>query len=103
MELLGPRLKSLRKGKNWTQRELAAKAGIEYSTLSGYERSTSYPSVPVLYKLCDILDVSSDYLLGKTDSMAALMSNLTDAQCAYLTGIILDLERLNLLCPPESE
>lgn len=65
MELMGERLRSLRKSKGYTQEDLAELAGIGRPNLAKYETGKSLPSVDILIKLADALDVSTDYLLGR--------------------------------------
>lgn len=50
------------------QSELATKAGIHVNVLGRYERSETTPSIDVAVKLADALDVSVDYLVGKTNT-----------------------------------
>ena len=44
---------------------LAKRLGIVRATISAYESSALYPSVEVLIKLCQIFDVSADFLLRR--------------------------------------
>lgn len=61
------RLKETRKEKKLTQEELAEKADISRVMVSRYETGTVIPTVDVLVSLADALDVSIDYLLGRSD------------------------------------
>ena len=94
MELFGLRLKTLRQGKDLTQKQLADKLDVVKSSVSGYEQNTIYPSVEVLIKLCKYFDVSADYLLGLSDTMEFKMSHLTDEQITIVMNIINQFERL---------
>lgn len=78
MEYFGNKLKTLRKSKELTQLELARQLNLSKETVSSYEQGNMYPSVEVLIKLCQILGVSSDYLLGMEDELPMQMSGLTD-------------------------
>lgn len=64
--MLADRLKEARKNKKLTQGELAQKVGATKSTISNYENSYSTPSNRMLWNLSSALDVSTDYLIGKT-------------------------------------
>ena len=44
--------------------DMADKVGISYQTWSGWERGRTEPSFGTLVKLCQLFDVSADYLLG---------------------------------------
>lgn len=47
-----------------TQRELAEKLHINPSTVSKYMRLDKFPSLDTFANICEILDVSSDEILG---------------------------------------
>lgn len=50
-------------------RDLGKKVGTSGDIIGWYERDEVIPSVEVASKLADVLDVSLDYLLGKTDTL----------------------------------
>ena len=52
---------------NVSQKELAEKLQINPSTVSKYMRLNKYPSLDTFANICEILDVSSDYILGLSD------------------------------------
>lgn len=62
------RLKESRTNKDYTQEELATMIGIAKSTLAGYEKGNREPDFTKLIKLTEILEVTSDYLLGISDN-----------------------------------
>ena len=74
MYSFGDKLKECRRAKNMTLDELAQKynrrfdGGLSKGTLSKYENNKQEPLVSVVTNLTEILDVSSDYLLGRSDS-----------------------------------
>lgn len=47
-----------------TQRELAEKLHINPSTVSKYMRLDKFPSLDTFANICEVLDVSSDEILG---------------------------------------
>ncbi len=61
------RLTEARKAKNLSQLNLGMKIGAAQETISGYEIGRSEPDLTTLAKLADELNVSVDYLLGRTD------------------------------------
>ncbi len=63
---MGQRIKMLREQHNLSQLELAKMLNISNSTLSQYENGARTPSDDIKVKLADILDVSIDYLIGRT-------------------------------------
>ncbi|MCQ2381823.1 MAG: helix-turn-helix domain-containing protein [Clostridia bacterium] len=50
-----------------TQREIAQKVGVSAQTVSKYMRVNVFPALDTLAKLCQVLDISADYILGLTD------------------------------------
>lgn len=60
-------LYEIRKEKGISQVALSVKLGISQETISAYENGKAYPSVDTLLKLCDIFNVSADFLLDRTD------------------------------------
>lgn len=63
----GNRIRTLRKKYNLTQLELATKVGIPKSTLAGYENGLRRPKFETIEKLAEVLNTSSDYLIGISD------------------------------------
>lgn len=66
-KLLPGRLKEARKRNKLTQEELARKVKTTKGTISNYENEHSAPSNDMLNDLADVLGVTTDYLLGRTD------------------------------------
>lgn len=60
---LGARIKSLRKQKRWSQKELAAKVDIRFQQLNKYESGLNIPPAEMLIILADALQITTDYLL----------------------------------------
>lgn len=75
MSLFGSRLRQLRKEDNLTQKELAAKLGLAFSTISMYERGIREPDFETTEAIADYFNVSMDFLLGKSTN-SALMGNI---------------------------
>ncbi|MDY7989799.1 helix-turn-helix transcriptional regulator [Paenibacillus polymyxa] len=63
----GDRVAYQRKKKKLTQEELALKINLTKAAISNYENGHSTPSNETLVALADVLDVDTDYLLGRTD------------------------------------
>jgi transcriptional regulator with XRE-family HTH domain len=61
------RLEWLREKKGHTQKELAQRIGIARTTYSGYANGAREPDLDTLNKIADYFEVSTDYLLGRTD------------------------------------
>ena len=58
------RLRELRKLNNLTQTQLAEKLKTTQDTISLWELGKSYPDIEYVVLLCQIFNVSADYLLG---------------------------------------
>lgn len=66
--MLTQRLKAARKLAKLTQEGLAKRVNTTKATISNYENGHSTPSNDMLSALADVLHVSTDYLLGRTDA-----------------------------------
>jgi transcriptional regulator with XRE-family HTH domain len=54
--------------KNITQRELAAKVGVQEATISRYINGYRAPHSIIVSKMAEVLETTTDYLLGRSDS-----------------------------------
>ncbi len=61
------RIKSLRKERGWTQKDLGKLLNVQNAAISKYENETVPLTDETIKKLSEIFNVSSDYLLYKTD------------------------------------
>lgn len=62
------RLKQLRAAKKKTQREVAAVLNLNMRSYQKIENAEVKPSFDSLIALADYFDVSTDFLLGRTDN-----------------------------------
>jgi transcriptional regulator with XRE-family HTH domain len=60
---LGERIKELRKETSWSQGELAEKVGTDARQISRYENGRITPSLDVLARIAETLNVSLDHLV----------------------------------------
>lgn len=60
------RIKKISKERGWNLKQTATKAGIGVNSI--YRWKDQSPTAESLEKVADVLDVSVDYLLGKTDT-----------------------------------
>lgn len=65
--MLGERLRTLRNEKGYTLLYVADKLGLSEATLSNYEKSTRKPDWETINQLADFYNVSTDYLMGRTN------------------------------------
>lgn len=59
---IGYRIKEAREHLGLTQTELGKLVGVTGSAITNYEKETSHPKEPVIYRLLDALDVDANYL-----------------------------------------
>lgn len=69
MTSFSSRLRLLRKNRNINQTRLAEMLGYGYTAIANYESGRNEPSLGDLCRIADYFDVSTDYLLGRTDDM----------------------------------
>jgi len=69
--MLSQRLRIARKAKGLTQEELAEHVCTTKGTISNYENNHSTPPNDMLRQLADILEVTTDWLLGRTNDVTA--------------------------------
>ena len=86
--MLASRLKELRNQKNITQEELANHLSIPRGTYAHYELGKREPDYNMLLRIANFFDVSTDYLLGLTDSpnhykSPKIISDLREGRVAY--------------------
>jgi transcriptional regulator with XRE-family HTH domain len=69
-QICGERIRRRRMALGWTQQEFAKVTGIPYPTLSRIEHGEQSMHYERVVALADVLDVSTDYLLNRTDDPA---------------------------------
>ena len=67
MQILSKRIRELRQEQNMTQHELASMLQVHRATVAGYETKDRQPHFDTVVKIADIFEVTTDYLLGRTD------------------------------------
>jgi transcriptional regulator with XRE-family HTH domain len=74
--MISIRLKQLRSEHNLTQTDLAKILGIAKTTLAAYEQEKSEPSIETLVKIADYFNVTTDYLIGRSDGKTTDLQKL---------------------------
>lgn len=67
MQILGKRLKQLRDEFGFDQKEMGKKLNITSSAYGYYEQGRNEPPLETLVKIAEIFNVTTDYLLGRSD------------------------------------
>jgi transcriptional regulator with XRE-family HTH domain len=66
-KIFGERLDTTMFRQDISNRELASRMFVSTSTISGYRTGRRSPKVDDLARLASLLNVSADYLIGRTD------------------------------------
>ena len=61
------RLRACIKNSQYSQKEIAVAIGVSAQTVSKYMKLDIFPALDTLAKLCQFLDVKSDYILGLSE------------------------------------
>lgn len=77
---IGFRIKEAREHLGLTQTELGRLVGVTGSAITNYEKETSHPKEPVIYRLMDALDVDANYLF---QDMVRIRTNNTVSLSEY--------------------
>lgn len=88
--MIGKRLKEIRELRGFSQEYLASKIKKTVRTISNYENEINSAPDQVLVEICKTLQISSDYLLGLTDSIDSTFddSEKLDYEDLYLLELI---------------
>lgn len=62
-------LKKLRENKGYLQTKLEHLVGVSGASIQAYEQGVRIPSLPVTYRLSEVLGCSIDYLVGKSNEI----------------------------------
>ena len=63
--LIGKRIKDLRTQRKLSQQELGDLLGVTKVSVCGYENGTRIPNLEKLVRLAEVLETTTDYLLGR--------------------------------------
>lgn len=92
---LSVRIRELRLEKRLRQDQLAALVGVEKSSISMYENDLRRPSFETLVRLSEVFNVTTDYLLGRSNNRALDLSGLTAAETALISELVADMTARN--------
>ena len=74
------RLKELRQEKGIRQEDLAKAISVQNYTIGNWERQRSEPNIQDLIKIANYFEVTVDYLIGRTNELEEIKTNLTLTQ-----------------------
>lgn len=81
---IGKRIKEARESKGLTQNELGELVGVTGSAITNYEKETSHPKEPVMYKLLEVLKVDANYLFQDVINIPVPQTSLTPAEIKHI-------------------
>lgn len=71
-------LKAARNAKGYTQEQLADLLNITRLSVARYEAGDREPSISILKKMADVLETSTDFLLGREKTMREILDEDPD-------------------------
>lgn len=105
MQILGKRLKQLRDEFGFDQKEMGRKLNITSSAYGYYEQGRNEPPLETLVKIAEIFNVTTDYLLGRSDIRENSVYYTLSDKLTLTQAELLVIERMqeNLLLKQLSE
>ena len=91
--MIGERIKQLREQCGWTQAELSRKLSITRSSVNAWEMGISVPSTILIIELAKLFHVSTDYLLGVSETSTLDISSLNDKEVLELVQYFKSLKK----------
>ncbi len=92
MTEIGSTLIRLRREKGLCQKELSTHLELSSGTISNYENDVHLPDLNTLNRLADYFEVTTDYILGRTDRRCS-----SETMAHYLEGTPEASEIINIL------
>jgi Predicted transcriptional regulators len=89
---IGSRIKNIRKEKGFTQREMAKRLDLPFSTYSNYENDNREPSFEILNRIAKILELPVALLIADEVSLSA-EAQLYDRMSDYLDELGLSVNQ----------
>lgn len=96
MDTIGERIIYLRDLRDMKQKDLADAVGVTKATMSKYENNINIPNADILCRIAEVLDTSTDYLVGRTSHLRPYKnSDLSEFSTEKLFDMILKLNKEN--------
>ena len=91
---LGEKIKSARKAKNLTQKQLADLISVKHNSVSDWERDRFKPDIDTIELLCGVLDLAPSYIMGTSSS---INSRSTEEYGAGIGNLMKDSETMDMV------
>ncbi len=85
--MIGQRIKMLRVEKNLTMKDMAQMFGLSISAWNKYEKGESEPRLEYIIKMADFFNVTTDFLLCRTNVRGSKVLNNLDSQDNLLSQL----------------
>ena len=72
ISIVGERIRERRKNQLMNQQDLSAQTGLTQSQISRYENGDNEPTGEALVALADVLNTTTDWLLGRSDNILSV-------------------------------
>lgn len=95
--MLGNRLKKLRLEKKLTQLQIAQKVNISEARYNLYENNKRQPDYELLKNLAEVLETTTDYLLGNDNTTKTINSVIPDNELADKLSVLIENEHAKVL------
>ena len=89
--MLNEKIKELRKAKRVSQVEMASALGLTKQCVSNWENDNIQPSIEMLVKIADYFGVTTDYLLGRSETDIINVEGLSPVEISHIRDIVADL------------
>lgn len=74
----GTKIAKLRRSSGMTQEELGRHLSVSAQAVSKWENGDSLPDLPLIVKLANLYDCSTDYLLGREGGLTSLIPQIRE-------------------------
>lgn len=95
MVSLNENIKRLRSARGLNQVEFAKILGVSKQCVSNWENDNVIPSIEMLVKIADYFNVTTDFILGRSEKAYLDVTGLTEQQLSHISLIISDISKLN--------
>ena len=89
--MLNEKIKEQRKAKRESQVEMASALGLTKQCVSNWENDNIQPSIEMLVKIADYFGVTTDYLLGRSETDVINVEGLSPVEISHIRDIVADL------------
>lgn len=86
--MIADKIKKLRERNKLSQVGLAKALHVSRSTVNAWELSISQPTIKYIIEMCNVFNVTSDFILGLDDTKSISLNGLSPSQIQAVMQII---------------